>query len=74
MNDEQIIYFDKIVRQKRSAKKPTLLETFEAKKKIRAETPSDKDLVPDAKYTYEVFPTSLDRSLFYEPRKLHMYR
>jgi len=47
---------------------------FEAKKKIRAEPPSDKDLVPDTKYTYEFFPATLDRTLFYEPRKLHYYR
>ena len=74
VNDEQIIYFDKIVRLKRTSKKPTLLEPFEPKKVIRAEAPSEIDLVEDAKYMYEVFPSSLDRSLYYKPRKLNYHR
>jgi len=74
VNDEQIIYFDQIVKMKRTAKKPTLLEHFEPKKTIRAEAPSEADLVPDVKYMYEVFPASLDKSLYYTPRKLHYYR
>ena len=74
VNDEQIIYFDKIVKLKRSSKKPTLLEPFEPKKVIRAEAPSEVDLVPDAKFMYEAFPASLDQSLYYAPRRLHYYR
>ena len=74
VNDDQIIYFDRIVRMKRTSKKPTLLEPFEPKKIIRAEAPSEADLVPDAKYMYEVFPASLDRSLYYTPRRLQYYR
>ena len=74
VNDDQIIYFDRIVRMKRTSKKPTLLEHFEPKKIIRAEAPSEADLVPDAKYMYEVFPASLDRSLYYTPRRLQYYR
>lgn len=55
-------------------KKPVLLEPFEPQKVIRAEAPSEQDLVPDAKYMYEGFPQSLDRSLYYKPRKLQYYR
>lgn len=73
-HDAQIIFFDRIVKQKRNAKKPVLLEPFEPQKVIRAEAPSEQDLVPDAKYMYEGFPQSLDRSLYYKPRKLQYYR
>ena len=59
---------------KRTAKKPTLLEPFEPKKTIKAEAPSEADLIPDVKYMYEVFPASLDKSLYYKPRKLHYYK
>jgi len=74
VNDEQIIFFDRINKLKRTAKKPSLLEPFEPKKKIRAEQPSDQDLVPDVKYMYETFPASLEKGLYYAPRRLNYYR
>ena len=74
VNDQQIIYFDKISRFKRTGKKPTLVEPFEPTSKIRAEAPSEADLVPDAKYMHEVFPAVLDRSLYYTPRRLQYHR
>ena len=74
VNDQQIIYFDKISKLKRTGKKPALLEPFEATLKIRAEAPSEVDLVTDSKFMYEVFPATLDRSLYYTPRCLQYHR
>lgn len=73
-HDEQIIYFDRIVKQKRTSRQPLVLEAFEPKKTIKAEQPSEEGLPSGQIFGYTEFPATLDKTLYYKPRKLNYFK
>lgn len=70
--DEQIMYFDELLKLKRSKKQPLLVRPFKEKKLIKSLQPLEEGLDPNFNFAYTVFP-KFDLSYIYHPRKIENF-
>lgn len=54
--DDEILFFDESLTQKRTKKNPTLIMPVKYGRIVNAATPQTFDLAPNAKFEYKYFP------------------
>jgi hypothetical protein len=70
--DEEIIFFDNSLKEKRTKKNPTIIQKPQYGRIVNADTPQDFGIDPKQKFEYKYFP-ALDPQYFIGSRPLQNY-